>query len=629
MPVTKLTPENNNLYMQERMEALMQAVPEAFADGKINWETLRELLGEELEEGGREEYFGLNWPGKREARRKAAIPSRGTLVPVYGEGVNEDRTENLFIEGNNLEVLKLLQKSYAGKIKMIYIDPPYNTGNDFIYNDDFTDPLEAYLRYTGAKGEGGELLTTNTRADGRFHSKWLNMMYPRILLSKQLLRDDGFFFVSISEEEVSNIRLLLNEIYGEENFRNAIAVRRFDKNISTQFLDRGLTSLSVGFEYILVYSKKPDSTIFPVFREASAERSSTGYWKGFWNAANRPTMRYELFGFTPETGQWKWKKDKALEAVDNYKTYLSFWSDKKTLEEHWIDTGKNLSFIRHNPTGTGMNKGVEHWIPPSDGILRSSNWTDIIASATIQNFGLEFSNPKNVSLIEQIVLMGSDDGDIIIDFFAGSGTTGHAILKTNLENNTSRKFILIQIPEIIDDSNINTVSNLSKQRIKSVIEELNFSVEQTKSSLFYDEEEISKIDLGFKVLRFDQSNFKLIDPSEIENVDNLNLFFSESSNPLILNWKKENLISELLLLEGFPLTSTMTYLEDFHDNELYNISAPDWCTHELYICLDAEIHNNTIRHLEMAEDDIFICLDSALTDELKVRIQDKFNVHVI
>lgn len=214
MPITKLTPENSYLYTQERLEALEQAVPEAFADGKVNWDRLREVLGENLEDEGREEYFGLNWPGKREARKRAAIPSRGTLVPAPGEGVNEDTTEHLFIEGDNLEVLKLLQKSYAGRIKMIYIDPPYNTGNDFIYNDNFTDPLQAYLEYTGATGESGELLTTNTRADGRFHSKWLNMMYPRLILARQLLREDGVIFVSIDDNEVHHLRQIMNEIFG-------------------------------------------------------------------------------------------------------------------------------------------------------------------------------------------------------------------------------------------------------------------------------------------------------------------------------------------------------------------------------------------------------------------------------
>lgn len=253
MPITKLTPENNTPYLDDRLQALQQAVPEAFADGKINWEALREVLGEDLEEGGCEEYFGLNWPGKREARKRAATPSRGTLVPVPGEGVNKDETENLFIEGDNLEVLKLLQKSYAGKIKMIYIDPPYNTGNDFIYNDDFTEPLEAYLDYTGAKGEGGELLTTNTRADGRFHSKWLSMMYPRLILSRQFLRDDGVIFVSIDDNEVQHLRQMMNEVFGEENFIKEIVIynnprgRQSDKFIATSH------------EYLIAYSKSIDS----------------------------------------------------------------------------------------------------------------------------------------------------------------------------------------------------------------------------------------------------------------------------------------------------------------------------------------------------------------------------------
>ncbi len=248
MPITKLTPENNYPYQEERMQSLKLAIPEAFADGKINWDTLREVLSEDLEEGGCEEYFGLNWPGKREARKRAATPSRATLVPALGEGVNEDTTENLFIEGDNLEVLKLLQKSYAGKIKMIYIDPPYNTGNDFIYNDNFTEPLETYLDYVGARGESGELLTTNTRADGRFHSRWLNMMYPRLILARQLLREDGMIFVSIDDNEVTNLRQMMSEVFGEENFVNTLIWKKRYNAAKEQ-------QLAIIHEYVLIYSK--------------------------------------------------------------------------------------------------------------------------------------------------------------------------------------------------------------------------------------------------------------------------------------------------------------------------------------------------------------------------------------
>jgi adenine-specific DNA-methyltransferase len=227
MSTSKLRPTFT--FNQDRLDQLKAVVPEAFADGKVNWETLREALaaGDHLEEeGANAEHFGLFWPGKREARRLAAMPSRGTLVPAPGEGVDEGATRNLFIEGDNLEVLKLLQKSYAGRVKLIYIDPPYNTGNDFVYKDDFKDPLADYLRKTGQADEAGRLLTTNTRADGRFHSNWLNMMYPRLLLARQLLRKDGIIFISIDDNEIHNLRLLMSEVFGEENFLSQITWRK-------------------------------------------------------------------------------------------------------------------------------------------------------------------------------------------------------------------------------------------------------------------------------------------------------------------------------------------------------------------------------------------------------------------
>ncbi|HSK74241.1 MAG TPA: site-specific DNA-methyltransferase, partial [Pyrinomonadaceae bacterium] len=202
---------------EDRLVALRQILPEAFADGKINFETLRELLGDTVEDE-RNEHFGLSWTGKREARRLAGLPSKGTLVPAPGEGVDEATTENIFIEGDNLEVLKLLHKSYRGRVKMIYIDPPYNTGNDFIYKDDYREPLESYLQRSGQMTDAGELLTSNPKSAGRFHSNWLNMMYPRLRVAKDLLREDGIIFISHDDNEIHNLRQVMNEIFGEENF---------------------------------------------------------------------------------------------------------------------------------------------------------------------------------------------------------------------------------------------------------------------------------------------------------------------------------------------------------------------------------------------------------------------------
>ncbi len=202
---------------EERLAVLRQILPEAFADGKINFDTLRQLLGDDVEdESG--EHFGLSWTGKREARRLAGLPSKGTLVPAPGEGIDEQTTENIFIEGDNLEVLKLLHKSYRGRVKMIYIDPPYNTGNDFIYKDDYKMPLESYLQRSGQMNEMDEMLTSNPKSSGRFHSDWLNMLYPRLRVAMDLLRDDGVIFISIGDDEVHNLKQMMNEIFGEENY---------------------------------------------------------------------------------------------------------------------------------------------------------------------------------------------------------------------------------------------------------------------------------------------------------------------------------------------------------------------------------------------------------------------------
>ena len=217
MPVQNLQPTFN--LEQDRIEMLKQLIPEAVSDGKIEWDVLKEALGEHLEDEGADvEHFGLSWAGKREARRLASIPSKGTLVPVLGEGIDEDTTGNIFIEGDNLEVLKLLQKSYAGRVKLIYIDPPYNTGNDFIYKDDFSEPIADYLKKTAQVDEDGNLLTSNPKSSGRFHSNWLSMMYPRLRLARNLLNDEGIIFISSDDNESHHLKLLMNEIFGEENF---------------------------------------------------------------------------------------------------------------------------------------------------------------------------------------------------------------------------------------------------------------------------------------------------------------------------------------------------------------------------------------------------------------------------
>jgi adenine-specific DNA-methyltransferase len=401
-----------------------------------------------------DERYELRWPGKAAALRLADAPSQCALVP--DGGVDAASSDHLFIDGDNLDALKLLLPSYAGRVQLIYIDPPYNTGGHFIFDDKYGASLRPGHR-------------CSAEATGRRHARWLSMLYPRLLLAYRLLRNDGALCLSIGEEEVSHARLLLDEVFGEHHHRNTLAVRRFDKNLSLQFLSGGLASLAVGFEYVLIYARGDAFTMRPVFREPSPRRQTHGYWKGFWNNADRPTMRYPLLGVMPAAGQWKWREAIAREAVENYHVYQEHYAATMTLEDYWEHTGRSKRFIRRASGGRGHNAGVEHWIPPSQGILRTSNWTDVLASTALDPLGLHFDNPKSLELIELLVrLCGQPDG-VVLDFFAGSATTGHAVLALNQRDGGSRHFILVQRPEPTGDPALPTISAIARERLRRAL----------------------------------------------------------------------------------------------------------------------------------------------------------------
>lgn len=362
MTITKLRPTFT--FDQERLDALAAIAPEAFADGKVNWEALREALGDRVEDEGRDtEHFGLFWPGKRNARRLASTPSAGTLRPAPGEGVNEATTRHLFIEGDNLEVLKLLQKSYAGRVKMIYIDPPYNTGNDFIYSDNFTQPLDEYLRASGQADEIGRMLVTNTQAGGRYHSNWLNMMYPRLRLARNLLRDDGVIFVSIDDNEVQSLRVLLSEVFGEENFVASLIWQKMDSP-SRNDANR---AVSAYHDYILVYAKDRDSArlaqkakpeilaAYPMTLpdgRLARRRQLRKNGKGA-RREDHPTMWYPLtapdgtivYPIAPEGWEGRWVLSEETWA-DRYKAGLAEWIKR---DSGWVPyytaSGNRLRFF--------------------------------------------------------------------------------------------------------------------------------------------------------------------------------------------------------------------------------------------------------------------------------------------
>ena len=548
----------------------------------IDFDLLKQMLSEEIAEG--DESYDFTWVGKKAAIIEANKPIRKTLRPNLEKSVGWDHTENLYIEGDNLEVLKLLQESYLGAIKMIYIDPPYNTGHDFVYPDSFIMDNDDYNEGTGyfdAEGNVNFSRENNVTA-GKYHSDWCSMIYSRLLLARNLLTDDGFIAISIGEEESYNLRKICNEIFGESNFRNILAVRRYDKNLNLQFASNGLSTMNVGLEYILIYSKNPSSKMTAVYRESSVERSQQGYWKGFWNNADRPTMRYDVLGVLPTEGQWKWKKEVADEAVANYREYEENYASKMSLEEYWKKTGKCKRFLRRNPSGTGKNLGVEHWVAPAEGILRSSNWSDFLVSKPA-GMDIKFDSPKNPEVISEIIeLFGVGDGDIVLDFFSGSATTADAVLQKNLKDNCRRKFIMVQIAEICNEKSeaykagYKTICEIGEERIRRAGERIKNDNPIIAESL----------DMGFRVFELDDSNMNDVYYSASEYTQDL-LSLLES------NVKADRTDMDLLfgcLLEwGLPLS--LSYRSEMIDG----FKVHTYNDGDLIACFDENIPDFVIK----------------------------------
>lgn len=631
MPLERLKPSFT--FDKELIQQLNQLIPECFEDGKINWEILKEALGEFLEDESPEaEHFGLNWPGKKEARKMAFTHSKGNLVPLPGEGINEENTRNIFIEGENLEVLKLLQKSYAGRIKVIYIDPPYNTGKDFIYEDNFTEPLEEYLRRTGQLDEHGKPLTTNTKADGRFHSKWLSMMYPRLRLARNLLRDDGVIFISIGAEELHNLINLMNEIFGAECQKNIIVIRRGIKSVQAQF--ETIDSFNKGHEYIVFYAKQANYRFEKCYvpYAINLEEEDTviqGSWNNHWRGTDRPTMRYEIFGIKPETGQWRWSEERSKKAISNWESLCRDIGENASQMDidKWVvekEKYSNLKFdlLRLSATGKPV-----HYIRPSEGKLASDLWIDIKPNGSSQFkkcMGEKyFDNPKSIDLLSRIIEFSCATNGIILDFFSGSATTAHAVLDLNNKDGVNRTFILVQLPEPCSTKSeafkagYKTIAEIGRERIRRVIKKLN-DEQEGKLKL----ENASVQDFGFKVFKLDKSNYKTWNNYSGTNIKELESQYDMFESPLVDNWTKESLLTEILLCEGFPLDSKIEDDDIYKKNKLFRVSS-NFCEHKLLICLDNKVEAITIENLELKDDEIFICLDNAINDVQKLILTDK------
>ncbi len=590
----------------EHKAKLMQIFPHVFNEDKIDFERLKQTLGEDIDSGL--ERFGLTWPGKSECMKIIQQPSIGTLKPCKEESVNFDTTENIFIEGDNLEVLKLLQKSYYGKVKMIYIDPPYNTGKEFIYPDKYSETLETYLAYTGQVDSEGKKFSTNTEADGRFHSKWLNMMFPRIFFARNLLKEDGVIFISIDDHEVDNLRKLCSEVFGEENFIAQIC-HKARASVSNDKI------ISSNHNHVLLYAK---------------------------NAQEIHEKRH-LFGLDPELEGFDKKDD-----VDFYKLvpvdgpggaakgnpYYEFLGIKQYFRFSLETMKRKYDEGRIVKVGNGIQQKL--YLSEAKNTRKTdTTWWDeklytSTATARLSELmgGDYFDNPKPVELIQRMLRLWSrDQTDIILDFFAGSGTTAQAVIELNKSDGINRNFILIQLPELCTQdteafkAGYKTIASITKERIRRVIKKIQ---EESKSQLDFKN---SKIDLGFKVFKLDQSNFKIwdgvidqaTDGKRIEKQLELQI---EHINPKAT---EDEILYELLLKSGFALTTKVEVLQ-MAGKKVYSIENG-----ALLICLDKNLTKEVITEMARKEPARVICLDSGFSgnDQLKTNAVQIMKSHKV
>ncbi|MCQ9882290.1 site-specific DNA-methyltransferase [Staphylococcus aureus] len=570
---------------KENVEKLKELFPEILTDGEqIDFDKLKTILGQEV--NGEKERYSFNWHGKKDAILGAQKPSKGTLRPDKDKSKNFDTTENLYIEGDNLEVLKLLQKSYSNKIKMIYIDPPYNTGNDFVYKDDFRDSVYNYLEQSGQVTKDKVLSSTNSETNGRYHTHWLNMMYPRLKLARTLLTNDGAIFISIDDNEYTNLKKICDEIFGEKNYRNTILVRRRVKSLNLQFSDN-LKSFNVGAEYILVYSKNNEFS-FESLRVKKQNFNNKGKWNVFWSGADRPTMRYDILGFTPTTGQWRWSKELADEAIKNYEVYINDFSDKMTIDEYWKETGRVLRFIRRIENGTGKNGGVQYYVGPNETSMRTSSWLDLEVSQISKEIDLPFENPKNKDLIKELIKSVPLKNGYILDFFSGSATTAHATMQLNVEDGGNRKFIMVQLPEMLDEKSeaykdgYRTICDIGEERIRRAGELVKQELieKNNKTGMLADNiVDPEQLDIGFKVLKLDKSNIREWN-SDFEDLED-NLFAYED---VFVEGRSElDVVYEIMLKNGLDLTYKVNQFEHAGRN-IYDVAYGN-----LFVCLADDI----------------------------------------
>ncbi len=584
--------------VHENIKKLISLFPEIVVDGKIDFRVLRQLLGEVIEED--DEGYRFTWIGKSQSKKEANKQSTGTLRPVKDESIDWNTTNNLFIEGDNLEVLKLLQKNYGGGAKLIYIDPPYNTGKDFVYKDNYTDNLQNYQEITGQFDSKGNRLSTNSDSDGRYHSNWLSMMYPRLILARRLLSDDGVIFISVDDNEVERLTLICTEIFGEHCFVNNFVWICNSKG--RQIKGSGAATTK---EYILCYCKNSNSISKFLIDVEHAKHSMSDIYKGFnyqvktdslgdyittnelynsnskFNENTRPNLVYDIY-YNPMDGQvvtrdlgdeapkgfvripphqiskgenkyhaWRWEKDKVVRDKDDLEFVKS--------EGKWKVYTKRRDF-----NSTSFKDLI-------------TNISTSLGIASLKKLDLNFfDHPKPIQLIKLLIGIIGDRSMIILDFFSGSATTAHAVLEMNYEDNGTRRFIQIQLPEATSErsdayrAGYENIAEIGKERIRRVIKKIKQE----------DPSKAETMDLGFKVFKLDSSNIKTWDGSP----DKIEQSLLDSIESIKEDRSQEDVLYEILLKYGLDLTLPIEE-RILGSQKIFNVGSG-----RLFVCLDDEIN---------------------------------------
>lgn len=607
MKETQLDGESLDI-VSDNVSKLKEIFPEVITEDKIDFDKLKLILGSDIDTDS--ERYSFTWPGKTQAIKESQKQSTGTLRPCKEESKNWETTKNLYIEGDNLEVLKLLQKTYYNNVKMIYIDPPYNTGNDFVYKDNYNDNLTNYLEISAQIGDGLRL-TTNTETSGRYHTNWLNMMYPRLKLARNLLGENGIIFISIDDNELGNLTKICNEIFGEENFVSTIIWERAFSPVNLK------KHFSPNHDYILCYARNINSLVCNGFkrtdesndRYSNPDNDSRGPWaSGDFGVGPRIEKNvYEIVTpsgrvVLPPSGKcWRVTKEKFNELVADNRVWFGEEGDNVPRLKRFLSEVKQgitpMTVWKYEDVGHSQE--AKHKLKE------------------LFNGKAYFDYPKSVKLIKQMIELYTNDNDIILDFFSGSATTAHAIFKYNIENNTNHRFILVQIPEETAEKSeayvdgYKNICEIGKERIRRAGDKI---VQESRNK---------DLDIGFKVFKLDSSNLNKWDP----DYDDLEQTLLVSQDNFKSDRTQEDLIYEIMLKYGIDLTLPIEEY-DAGENKIYSIGFG-----ALLICLDNKITKDITDYIiELASEDVsrVVFKDNGFaSDADKTNIKETLRTHNI